>query len=169
MTLPVIKNMLGCERNAKLSQYLACTSGKNIILYLIQICVVWWLIIIHNQIRLNHNLFFVACIVVFNVGIHLAWTGPSLRKILSPEYPHEVTSDEASYIAIVSCVGHVIGGFTGANLSDKIGRKYTLLAVAVPQVSSFIMIYLSYHGTYLLYCARVIGRFFQRTIMYLIL
>ncbi|XP_018565807.1 facilitated trehalose transporter Tret1-like [Anoplophora glabripennis] len=98
-----------------------------------------------------------ACVVVFTVGIHLAWTGPSLRKILSPEYPHDVTPDEASYIAIVSCVGHVIGGFSGSTLSDTMGRKYTLLAAAVPQVSSFIMIYFSYYGTYLLYCARVIG------------
>lgn len=94
---------------------------------------------------------------MFSVGVHLGWTGPSLRKILSSEYPHDVTNDEASYIAIVSCVGHVIGGFSGSALSDTIGRKYTLLAVAIPQVSSLIMIYFSYYEKYLLYVARVSG------------
>ncbi|XP_018565824.1 facilitated trehalose transporter Tret1-like [Anoplophora glabripennis] len=98
-----------------------------------------------------------ACIVAFTSGIHYGWTGPSLRKILTPEYPHEVTPDEASYIAIVSCAGHVIGGFSGSALSDTIGRKYTLLAIAVPQVSSLLLIYFSYVEKYFLYAARVVG------------
>ncbi|KAJ8939502.1 hypothetical protein NQ314_011117 [Rhamnusium bicolor] len=51
-----------------------------------------------------------AGIALFTAGIHLGWPAPSLRKITSAEYPFEVTSDEGSYIAIISCVGHVIGG-----------------------------------------------------------
>ncbi|KAJ8916558.1 hypothetical protein NQ315_000201 [Exocentrus adspersus] len=98
-----------------------------------------------------------AAIAGFTAGIHLGWPGPSLRKILSPEYPHDVTSDEASYVAIISCIGHVIGGFSGSALSDIIGRKYTLLAVGLPQIASFLLIYVSYHGILLLYWARVIG------------
>lgn len=111
-----------------------------------------------DPVYIQINNFFPASVVAFTSGVHYGWTGPSLRKILSPEYPHEVSSDEASYIAVVSCIGHVIGGFSGSSLSDAIGRKYTLLSIAVPQVTSFIMIYFSYYGKYLLYLARVLGR-----------
>ncbi|XP_030761310.1 facilitated trehalose transporter Tret1-like isoform X2 [Sitophilus oryzae] len=95
--------------------------------------------------------------VVFTAGIYQGWAGPSLMKILSDEYPIKVTVEEASYVTIVGPVGHVIGGFSASYLADYVGRKNTVLAIGIPQVLSFFLIYFSYHSKYLLYISRILG------------
>ncbi|KAF7268081.1 hypothetical protein GWI33_018743 [Rhynchophorus ferrugineus] len=98
-----------------------------------------------------------ATITLFTAGIYQGWAGPSLLKILSEEYPIDVTAEEASYITIIGPVGHVIGGFSASYLADYIGRKNTVLSIGIPQVISFLLIYFSYHTVYLLYIARILG------------
>ncbi|CAG9762037.1 unnamed protein product [Ceutorhynchus assimilis] len=100
---------------------------------------------------------FIATITLFISGIHQGWAGPSLVKLLSDEYPIPVTEEEASYITIIGPVGHVIGGFLSSYLADFIGRKATVLSIGLPQLASFILIYFSYKGVYLLYIARILG------------
>lgn len=90
-------------------------------------------------------------------GCHGGWPGPSLRKILSDEYPFDVTSEEASYIAIIGPVGDVIGGVLGSTLIDIIGRKWTILSIFIPQCLSHITLYFSYYYKELLYCGRIFG------------
>ncbi|XP_019881405.2 facilitated trehalose transporter Tret1-like isoform X2 [Aethina tumida] len=94
---------------------------------------------------------------VFVAGCHGGWPGPSLRKILSDEYPFDVTSEEASYIAIIGPVGDVIGGVLGSTLIDIIGRKWTILSIFIPQCLSHITLYFSYYYKELLYCGRIFG------------
>lgn len=96
--------------------------------------------------------------MVFTTGIHIGWASPSLRKILSDEYPFEVTEEEASYIAIIGFAGDIIGGVCGASLIDKLGRRLTLLSLAIPYFMSFILIALSNYGTVFLYFARILGK-----------
>lgn len=99
-----------------------------------------------------------AALTIFCGGLHYGWAMPSLTKIMSDEYPFAVTEDTASYIVIMGPVGHVIGGISGSLLIDLIGRRNAVLAIAVPQILSFVMIYFSYYGTSLLYMARVAGK-----------
>lgn len=75
-----------------------------------------------------------ATITLFTTGIYQGWGSPSLVKILSDEYPIEVTEDEASYITIIGALGHVTAGFLASQLSDRIGRKSTIIGIAIPQV-----------------------------------
>jgi sugar porter (SP) family MFS transporter len=91
------------------------------------------------------------------VGFHSGWPAPSLPKLLSDEYPNDVTNEEASYITIIGYVGNICGGFIGASFLDKIGRRRTILLIALPQFISFFLIAMSYYVFELLYVARVIG------------
>lgn len=75
-----------------------------------------------------------ATITLFTTGIYQGWGSPSLVKILSDEYPIEITEDEASYITIIGALGHVTAGFLASQLSDRIGRKSTIIGIAIPQV-----------------------------------
>ncbi|CAG9762039.1 unnamed protein product [Ceutorhynchus assimilis] len=98
-----------------------------------------------------------ASFAVFTVGIYQGWSSPSLIKIFSDEYPIDVTDEEASYITIIGNIGHVFAGFLASYLSDRIGRKSTMLAIAIPQILSFGLIYMSFYSKTLLYISRVLG------------
>lgn len=88
----------------------------------------------------------------------MGWPAPSLKIILSSGYPFEISEDEGSYIVIISCLGHIFGGVLASTLADTIGRKWTLLSVAIPQLSALMMIYISHQSKYFLYSARIIGK-----------
>ena len=98
-----------------------------------------------------------ASIVVFTAGLHTGWPAPSLPKLLSNEYPFDVTNEEASYIVIIGSLGNFFGSFVGNVFMDKIGRRTTLLLIALPQVVSFLCIGFSYHLVELLYIGRFMG------------
>jgi sugar porter (SP) family MFS transporter len=100
---------------------------------------------------------FLANVAIFTMGLHSGWPAPSLPKLLSDEFPYDVTNEEASYITIIGYVGNLCGGLVGAALLDKIGRRRTILAIALPQLISFILIAMSYYVFEFLYVARVIG------------
>lgn len=67
-------------------------------------------------------------------GGYQGWTAPSLVKLLSDEYPIPISQEDASIVATIGCLGHVIGGFLGSSLSDLIGRKTTIMSIGIPQV-----------------------------------
>ncbi|GLV39716.1 nebulosa [Carabus blaptoides fortunei] len=99
---------------------------------------------------------FAATIASFAVGTNFAWPSPSVPKIMSDEFPLNITSDEGSYITIIGPIGNIIGAPLTAFLSDAIGRKYTVLAMALPQLVSWTMIAFA-HNTYLFCLARFVA------------
>ncbi|RZC32123.1 facilitated trehalose transporter Tret1-like [Asbolus verrucosus] len=98
-----------------------------------------------------------ALLSMFCSGIHFGWPSPSLPRIFSDEYPFNVTAEEASYITIIGPVGDVAGNILSSLLVDLIGRKWTILLIGAPQITSMTMIYLSTYSPALLYAARFIG------------
>ncbi|XP_030761303.1 facilitated trehalose transporter Tret1-like isoform X2 [Sitophilus oryzae] len=98
-----------------------------------------------------------ASLTFLNFGIYQGWPGPALVKILSDEYPISVDQEEASIVATIGTVGHVIGGFTASYLADHIGRKTTIMGIGLPQILWPMLIYWSYYSKYLLYIARIVG------------
>uniref|UniRef100_W4VSK0 Putative sugar transporter n=1 Tax=Phaedon cochleariae TaxID=80249 RepID=W4VSK0_PHACE len=100
---------------------------------------------------------FCACICQFSSGLSFSWIIPSLNKVMSDEYPFKMSSDEASYLAIINQIGFVVGAVLSAHLMDVIGRKWTLVWTSLPMVASFLMISLSDFSKILLYVARVLG------------
>lgn len=148
-----LKHKLNCS--AKIVRYFL----NNLLVSLIysQNIVIDIICFINNILCWSDVLIVTANILILLNGIHLGWTSPSLRKILSEDYPLQVSEEEGSFIAIISFLGDIIGGIYGCSLINIIGRKNTLLSITIPYVISFGMIAISNHGTVYLYIARVLG------------
>ena len=101
--------------------------------------------------------FNIATIVVFSNGLHIGCPAPSLPQLFSNEYPFEVSAEQGSYITIIGSLGAFFGCFIGNFILDKIGRRRCILLSAVPQITSFLLLILSYQVMELLYVGRFIG------------
>lgn len=60
-------------------------------------------------------------------------------------------------LTVLGPLGDVLGSVVYPSLIDIIGRKKTILLIALPQLVSMSMIYFSFHSKVLLYSARFIG------------
>nr|CAH7712265.1 unnamed protein product [Callosobruchus chinensis] len=98
-----------------------------------------------------------ASICIFTAGINYGWPLPSLKRLMSDEFPLEVTEEDASYVTITNNVGNLIGGILSTFFIDRFGRKYTSMVYSVLLMVSLVMIYLSWLHMGLLYAARIIG------------
>ncbi|GLV39717.1 uncharacterized protein CBL_08217 [Carabus blaptoides fortunei] len=88
------------------------------------------------------------------LGSHFAWTSPALPIILSDDFPVNITSGEASYIAMIGPMGDFLGAPLAAWFADKIGRKNGILSIALPTLVAWII--LAFANSTLVFC---IGRF----------
>lgn len=77
--------------------------------------------------------------------------------ILHETYRHNVTREEGSYIAIIAALGNFCGSPISAFLVETIGRKYSIILIALPQLISLTLIYFSYVDLSYLYVARFFG------------
>nr|CAI5862708.1 unnamed protein product [Callosobruchus analis] len=98
-----------------------------------------------------------ASICNFTAGINYGWPLPSLKRLMSDEFPLEVTEEDASYVTIANNVGNLLGGVLSIFFMDRIGRKNGSMVFAVLLVINLIMIYLSWLHMGVLYAARIIG------------
>lgn len=64
------------------------------------------------------------------------WGSPNLPYLSSEDTPldEKLTTEEKSMIAALLCLGALAGNLLFAWLSDKFGRKYPLMFVAIPQI-----------------------------------
>ncbi|XP_017771649.1 PREDICTED: facilitated trehalose transporter Tret1-2 homolog [Nicrophorus vespilloides] len=98
-----------------------------------------------------------ATVISIAAGVNIAWPSPSIPRLVNGEFPYAVSKEEGSYIAIITCLGNIVGGPIAASLVDIIGRKLTIILIAIPQCLSFIMISVSRYSVCLLYLARFMG------------
>nr|AEE61829.1 unknown [Dendroctonus ponderosae] len=79
---------------------------------------------------------FTGNLLAFTAGIGFSWTSPVLPKLHGANSPLSTPIDasQESLIASILCVGAAIGPFLFGYLADKIGRKKTLLSIAVPMI-----------------------------------
>lgn len=79
-------------------------------------------------------------------GITSTWSSPVLVKLEDENYLNEnpfgalLTSDEESWIGSLMSLGAMLGPIPWALISDKIGRKPTLLLLSIPLFVSFIVL-----------------------------
>lgn len=78
--------------------------------------------------------------MALGAGLHFGWPSPSIPKLLDKDLQFEVSSDEISYITAIAPFGYIIGSPICAILLDLIGRKKTLLLLAIPQILAWILI-----------------------------
>ncbi|KAF5299087.1 hypothetical protein FQR65_LT09445 [Abscondita terminalis] len=81
-----------------------------------------------------------ASLLSLNCGLNFGWPSPSVLDLLSESSEFEIDYDYTSYVVMLApfavCIGSPIGGV----LMNKIGRKYTLLFLAVLQILSWICV-----------------------------
>lgn len=99
-------------------------------------------------------LFSLGCIATLTSGIFFAWTSPSIPLLISAEGPYKFTLEQCSYLAVIQPVVAMLGSFFYGVLTDKIGRKYALLSIALPQALAFICTALA-TNIYQFYIARI--------------
>ncbi|XP_050304817.1 facilitated trehalose transporter Tret1-like isoform X2 [Anthonomus grandis grandis] len=75
----------------------------------------------------------------FIAGTSLTWTSPERTHLNETVFDDNLQDNDWSWIGGLLSLGAAVGPFIFSYLADKIGRKYTLLAVSVPfAVSSVI-------------------------------
>lgn len=84
---------------------------------------------------------FPGCIIGFIAGTSLTWTSPEISLLNSTHTleNRELTDDESSWIGAVLSLSAAVGPFVFGYLADRVGRKYTLLAIAVPYAISSVI------------------------------
>lgn len=98
----------------------------------------------------------------FSDGISAVWTSPVLPKLQSNDasinpLQHGITSYEVALIASLYPVGSILAPFPCSKLIDGIGRKNTLLAMAILQACFFLVLALASNLMWVLIARLVIG------------
>ncbi|XP_972238.1 facilitated trehalose transporter Tret1 [Tribolium castaneum] len=127
--------------------------------------------------KLNFYLYLVASIanlLGFSTGNAIVWVAPVLPKLLSSaDNPlgRVITHSEASWVAGLLPLGAIFGPFLAGKIADKIGRKKSLLVLALIKVGSLLITAYA-HSIWLYYVSRfsigvAIGTVFAVLPMYL--
>ncbi|KAL1449888.1 hypothetical protein WDU94_002360 [Cyamophila willieti] len=87
----------------------------------------------------------------FIMGTILAWTSPAGEKLIAGEYGFSVTESDLSYIGSSMALGAVFGSPVVGNLVDVVGRKNTMLLLAVPTLVGWGLII--WAESILMFCA----------------
>ena len=84
------------------------------------------------------------------------WTSPALPHLRNNNKEFKITGDESSWIASLLSIGFIFGFLFSSLIVDRLGRKFSLLIFAIPQIISWVLIYLAKNVIFL-YSARFIG------------
>ena len=90
------------------------------------------------------------------LGTAALWSSPALPYLKSNESEIDLSSKEASWVASIFSIGAIAGYLIYPFFMDRIGRKYTLLLLAIPQIASWVTIILAKNAS-ALYVARFIS------------
>ncbi|XP_050543036.1 facilitated trehalose transporter Tret1-like [Daktulosphaira vitifoliae] len=66
---------------------------------------------------------------IMNVGIILGWTSPIMKELLGPNSPIPMSVDESSWFVSIIDWGLIVGSIPFGILSDRWGRKLSLLLI----------------------------------------
>ncbi|EFA06748.1 facilitated trehalose transporter Tret1-2 homolog [Tribolium castaneum] len=99
---------------------------------------------------------FLSCISAFNAGMLFSWSSPSIPKISEDKVNYDISLDEASYFTVLPPMGAICSCFVFSKLTDMIGRKHTLILIAIPQIVSLVLISVA-KSVYVFYIARFLA------------
>ncbi|KAJ8924067.1 hypothetical protein NQ315_006846 [Exocentrus adspersus] len=81
----------------------------------------------------------VVCLIPLTCGILFSWTSPFIVKITKDKSNYDISEEEASYFTVIPPISMILTSILLSNLNDKIGRKPTILLIAVPHVTTWIL------------------------------
>ncbi|KAF7279161.1 hypothetical protein GWI33_007572 [Rhynchophorus ferrugineus] len=85
----------------------------------------------------------IATVLGYIAGTNLSWTSPEftyLNQTDTGPFNGTLTDDQTSWISGLLSLGAALGPFIFGYLSEKIGRKYTIIATAIPFIISSVMV-----------------------------
>ncbi|XP_012273992.1 facilitated trehalose transporter Tret1 [Orussus abietinus] len=97
-----------------------------------------------------------ACIGVMSCGGHLGWTSPSLPYLMGPDSIFPVTVGQGAWIASLYTLGGIFGSLLSPLCVDRLGRKISLLAFALPQLAGWGLV-IAARNVPILYVARFVA------------
>ncbi|XP_043506203.1 solute carrier family 2, facilitated glucose transporter member 8-like [Polistes fuscatus] len=99
---------------------------------------------------------FACTLLILSLGIVLGWNSPMVVLLSSPDSPiHDNKLDISTLTALLS-TGQMLAPVINVLVTDKIGRKYTILLCSLPLVASWSIILMT-KSTYMWYVARFLS------------
>ncbi|XP_012281462.1 facilitated trehalose transporter Tret1-2 homolog [Orussus abietinus] len=96
-------------------------------------------------------------LVAMQAGMKLGWTSPTLPYLASEEsFLGGLSEDEASWISSLMPLGAVVGAVPAGKVADRIGRKASIGATAIPFLASWTTLLLA-SNVGAIYAARFMG------------
>ncbi|CAH0550125.1 unnamed protein product [Brassicogethes aeneus] len=96
----------------------------------------------------------ISCFSGVVYGLSFAWTSPSIVKITQDKENYNITEHEASYFTIIPYVATTLTILPLSYLNDIIGRKHTIMIMAIPCIIYWIIIIFA-KSVYMFYLARL--------------
>ncbi|KAJ8919554.1 hypothetical protein NQ315_002176 [Exocentrus adspersus] len=82
-------------------------------------------------------------LLLFISGTAITWSSPELEKLSnssSTPFPHELSTEESSWISSILTLGAAVSPFIYGYFSDKLGLKRVILSIGVPFLVSYIIL-----------------------------
>lgn len=80
-------------------------------------------------------------LLALSFGFACGWASPNISLLKSEQSPlpsGKITMDEGSWIVSLMCIGGALGNFCFGYMTNKFGRKRPLIAMAIPNIVSFV-------------------------------
>ncbi|RVE44475.1 hypothetical protein evm_010879 [Chilo suppressalis] len=82
--------------------------------------------------KVQYLVTFAVCLASVSTGVVLTWTTPAIPKLLNNETNIVITKEQISWVAAMGSPGFVAGSLVSRYISDRFGRRATILMSALP-------------------------------------
>lgn len=89
--------------------------------------------------------------------MHLAWPSPSIPKLLDGTHTVKITSNEASWLAVMSLIGSVFGGVIAGPILNRFGRLKPIIDSSIPYAGAWLAIAFAPHVAILFASRFIVG------------
>ncbi|XP_065157434.1 facilitated trehalose transporter Tret1-like [Atheta coriaria] len=91
-------------------------------------------------------------------GMNFAWPSPSIPKLLEGTNTVKITSDEASWLAVMFLIGSIFGGLVAGRAINRFGRLKTILFSSASYIGAWIALAFANHVA-ILFSSRFLAGF----------
>ncbi|XP_065157433.1 facilitated trehalose transporter Tret1-like isoform X2 [Atheta coriaria] len=94
---------------------------------------------------------------ILSGAMHFAWPSPSIPKLLNGSHTLKITSNEASWLAVMSLGGSIFGGITAGPFLNRFGRLKAMLFASIPYIIAWLAIAFATHVSILFISRFMVG------------
>nr|XP_023020585.1 facilitated trehalose transporter Tret1-like [Leptinotarsa decemlineata] len=97
-----------------------------------------------------------ATLCILSSEMHFGWSSPSIPALTKGTYKFQISSNDASWLAVTLLPGTILGAVIAGTLTGVLGRRKVILFTSVPLLTGWIMIGLA-RNVATLYVARFVA------------